>query len=147
MTWNYERINADGKLCSYYGMGQQWAYEERGVTHCMRINYFVAKPNGVQYYWITLDNKFIEKPMSAARLHYFLHKKGAQELYGGVPWRMPLLYKEVKAYFKYNCPDYCNICGNTGIKENGDICPCAKSMEYEIKEFNRERRLAALLKI
>lgn len=149
MAWNYERIDENGRLKSYYGRFQAWKYSDKHGEHVIRVEYFNANEFGVQYYLITIDGKLSDKPMSAARLHYFLHTHNAVEVKKAlVYYPLPLQFYEVEKYFlenlskKVNCP----WCGGTGI-DSGKICNCAKRFEYEIKKYNAEQRIKEALTI
>lgn len=153
MVWDYKRIGQDGRLYSYYGKLQKWTYEERGREHSIQVTNFVGKPNGVQYYWVNIDGKFYPDRLSAARLHYFLNSKQAQEIAPGELFKMPLQFEEVQAYFDehkdFTCPydDFCNMCacdvGNDGEK----ICTYAYENSSKIKEFNAEKRLEKIMRV
>lgn len=146
--WSYQRTDENGRLQSYYGICQKWTYTDIKANHEIEIKYFQAKPNGVQYYWISIDGKFQEKPLSAARLHYLLNEKRAQEVKPGVLQPLPLQVEEVLKYRKQatNRPG-CGLCGGTGIKDNGKICICTHYEEEKIKNYNAQLRLKALLKV
>lgn len=146
MAWNYKRTGEDGKLYSYYGQGQEWTYDERGRRHTMTVKYFTATPDGVQYYWVSIDGKFQETRMSAARLHYLLNSKKAIEVKGGTLQPMPLLLEEVEAYFEKDKWTDCPDCGGNGV-DRGKICRCAERLTYVIKAFNAKKRLADLMKV
>ncbi len=149
MEFSYERINKNGRLVSYYGTGQEWTFTERGKSRTIKVEYFTATEEGIQYYWVSIDGRFSDKRMSAARLRYFLHSKKAVEVSQGTSCPMPLLYDEVRAYFsdrsneRRDCPD----CGGTGIDDCGKICWCARKLEYEIKNYNADKRLKKLFNV
>ncbi len=143
--FSYERIGANGKLKSYFGISQKWKYSERGRERTIKVEYFYATEYGVQYYFVSIDGKFCEKKMSAARLRYFLNEKHAEEINGGSLSLMPLQIEEVKIYFDQHEGEDCPECGGTGINDDGKICRCARHYGYEIQEFNAALRLKKLL--
>lgn len=149
MAFSYERIDKNGRLKSYYGTGQEWAFTEKGKTRTIKVEYFSATEEGVQYYFVSIDGRFSDKRMSAARLRYFLHSKKAEEVQTGTLCPMPLLYEEVRVYFsdRGNEREDCYYCGGTGIDDNGKVCRCAHKRTYEIKNYNAELRLKKLLKV
>ena len=122
-TWNYERVNENGYLQSYYGIGQTWTYTDGKADHEMVVKGFTAKPNGVQYYWVSIDGKFQGKSISAARLHYLLNEKNAVEIEHGVLQSFPLQIADVERYFKHLAeigdPHDCDVCAGTGIDDYG----------------------------
>lgn len=145
-NWNYERVNENGRLCSYYGKRQEWSYTERGVQHTIKVVEVCPQENGVQYYLISNDGRLNDKLISAARLHYVLNQKQAQEVKAGMPIPFPLLIKEVEVYFEHNKWTDCPNCGGNGIY-GGKICRCAERLTYEIKEFNAQLRMKEILKV
>ncbi len=149
MAFSYERIDKNGRLKSYYGTNQEWTFTERGKTRTIKVEYFTATEEGIQYYWVSLDGRFSSKRMSAARLHYFLHSKKAVEVNQGTLNPMPLLYDEVRAYFadRSNEREDCPACGGTGIDDSGKVCRCAHRLTYEIKNYNADKRLKKLLNV
>lgn len=150
---DYKRVGQDGRLYSYYGKGQKWTYEVRGREHSIQVTHFVGKPNGVQYYFVNIDGNFYPERLSAARLHYFLHSKQAQEVAQGELYPLPLQIEEVQAYFEehndFTChyDKICNMCvcdcGNDGEK----ICTYAYEHSTKIKNFNAEKRLAKIFRV
>ena len=145
--WNYNRIGEDGRLYSYYGKGQEWKYTERGRQHIIKVIHFLGKPNGVQYYLISKDGALTRERVSAARLHYFLNQKKAEEVSGGTPIALPLQIQEVKDYFQENSPTDCEWCGGCGLDEDDErICTCAYEMSHTIKSFNAQKRIDEFLK-
>lgn len=153
MTWDYKRIGQDGRLYSYYGKLQKWTYTDRGREHSIQITNFICKPNGVQYYWISIDGKFYPDRLSAARLHYFLNNKKAREIAPGELFRMPLQIEEVQAYFvehkNFTCPydDFCDMCVCDVGHDNEKICTYAYELSHEIKEFNADKRLKKIFNV
>ena len=148
MSWNYKRVGENGRLYSYYGKGQEWTYTERGRKHSIKVIEACPEQSGVQYYLISKDGTLDDKLISAARLHYVLNQKQAEEVKAGTLIPFPLLFAEVEEYFKIlshreDCPE----CGGTGIDDRGKICRCAERLTYEIKAFNAEKRLADLIKV
>lgn len=144
-SWNYERVNENGYLQSYYGVGQAWTYKDK-VDHEIKVAGFTANPNGVQYYWIAVDGKFQEKAISVARLHYLLHEKNAVEVAPGVPQSFPLLIKEVERYMATLSGEElwkCSECGGTGITDEEKVCYCVKHLYAAIKGYNADLRLKA----
>lgn len=147
MSWNYQSVGENGRLYSYYGKGQEWNYCERGREHTIKVVEACPQSDGMQYYLISNDGKLNDKLISAARLHYILYQKKAQEIKGGVKIPYPLLVEEVKDYFEHNKRCDCPVCGGTGIDYRGAICRCAKQLTYEIKNYSAEKRLENLLKV
>ncbi len=146
--WNYNRIGEDGRLYSYYGKGQKWKYIERGRLHTIQVVHFWGRPNGVQYYLISKDGILLTERISAARLHYFLNQKKAEEESEGKPIALPLQIQEVKNYFQENAPTDCAWCGGCGFLDLDEekICTCAYEMSHTIKSFNAQKRLDDFLK-
>lgn len=150
--WNYNRVNEKGRLVSYYGVGQAWKYTDIRGEHEIEVKHFAATEYGVQYFWVTLDGKFQEKRVSAARLSFFLlREKHAKKIRDGTPQLMPLQTEEVRTYYEKNktvalCN--CPLCGGTGFNDrNGKICICTHSLEDEILRYNAQLRLKDILKV
>lgn len=145
-SWNYNRINANGYLCSYYGKGQEWSYTERGQEHRIRVECVASTEYGVQYYFVSIDGKFNDKRLSAARLHYVLHQKQAVEISPGVLQPLTLQADEVREYFRLHPEERadCAECGGTGIDDRGKICYCTRHSDYDIKHYFAEKRLEKL---
>ncbi|MGN0823731.1 MAG: hypothetical protein ACI4MB_01530 [Candidatus Coproplasma sp.] len=90
---NYTRIGQDGKKYFYYGLGQAWKFERRGVLEESRAAIAIIegkKPEfdyksikiercelvgDVQYYYVEINGISCLKPMSAARLHFILNSQ------------------------------------------------------------------------
>lgn len=144
--WNYNRIGENGRLYSYYGKGQEWMFTERGRQHVIKVIEACTQSNGVQYYLISKDGNLEHKLISAARLHYILNQKQAEEVKPGMLIPFPLLVEEVNIYFEHNEWTDCPNCGGNGI-ERGKICFCAERLSYEIKSFNAKKRLADLMSV
>ncbi len=143
--WNYQRIDENGRLKSYYGIGQEWTFSERGRQHSIKVKHFTCNENGVQYYWIAIDGRLKEERLSAARLHYLLNSKQAVEVSGGSLMPLPLLKEEVENYFAAGNYTDCEVCGGYGIDVISEkICRCACKLTYEIKAFNAEQRKTKL---
>ena len=151
MAFNYNRLRADGRLVYYYRLYAKYKYIERGGREReLTIKHISLSASEVQYYWIELDGKFKERPMTAARLHYFLHENNAEEVLKGVDVLLPLLRDEIVQYFK-DKPSarskLCARCGGSGIDDDGNICICIRHSEDDILKYNAELRLKKIFKV